>query len=104
MLQKKLIESGACESYNERNKQQILQKFDLRPVALPKDSKKVGKAEPSLELWTGKQTQQSTVRYLDGRVVTTKGEKFIIEKTGEEWDGGSRGKVYTKGKRGKGFV
>ena len=23
---------------------------------------------------------------------------------GEEWDGGSRGKVYTKGKRGKGFA
>lgn len=22
----------------------------------------------------------------------------------EEWDGGSKGKVYTKGKRGKGFV
>jgi hypothetical protein len=33
------------------------------------------------------------VRYLDGRVVSTKGEKVIIEKIGEEWDGGSRGKV-----------
>lgn len=44
------------------------------------------------------------VRYLDGRVVSQKGEKFIIEKIGEEWDGGSRGKVYTKGKRGKGFA
>ncbi|GIL47501.1 hypothetical protein Vafri_4313 [Volvox africanus] len=88
----------------ERNKQQILQKFDLRPVVQPKDSRKVGKALPPSDLWTGKQAQQSTVRYLDGRVVTTKGEKFIIEKTAEDWDGGSRGKVYTKGKRGKGFV
>jgi hypothetical protein len=37
-------------------------------------------------------------------VVSCRGEKYIVEKVGEEWDGGSRGKVYTKGKRGKGFV
>jgi hypothetical protein len=133
----------------ERNKQQILQKFDLLPVAQPKDPKKAAKAAP-VEVWTGKPSQQPKVRhwristvtwewsarppsrgncrslppercrqhsptarpfmswlqmrYLDGRVVSTKGEKFIIEKTAEEWDGGSRGKVYTKGKRGKGFT
>lgn len=44
------------------------------------------------------------VRWRDGQPVAFKGEKFIVEKVGEEWDGGSRGKVYTKGKRGKGFV
>lgn len=27
-----------------------------------------------------------------------------VVQIGEEWDGGSRGKVYTKGKRGKGFT
>ena len=36
--------------------------------------------------------------------VTTRGEKYIVESTAKEWDGGSTGKVYTKGKRGKGFV
>lgn len=46
----------------------------------------------------------SQVRYRDGKVVSCKGEKYIVEKVGEEWDGGSRGKVYTKGKRGKGFM
>ena len=48
--------------------------------------------------------EASKVRYLNGQVVSTKGEKFIMEKVGEDWDGGSKGKVYTKGKRGKGFV
>ena len=36
--------------------------------------------------------------------MSTKGEKFIVQSTGEEWDGGSKGKVVTKGKRGKGFA
>ena len=43
------------------------------------------------------------VRYRDGVRVTTKGEKFVVEASAE-WDGGSKGKVYTKGKRGKGFA
>jgi len=35
-------------------------------------------------------SQDSKLRYRDGRVVSTKGEKVIIEKVGEDWDGGSR--------------
>lgn len=35
-------------------------------------------------------------------VVTTKGEKVIVEQP-PEYDGGSRGKVKTKGKRGPGW-
>ncbi|CAG9464053.1 unnamed protein product [Pedinophyceae sp. YPF-701] len=46
----------------------------------------------------------SKVRYRDGQVVSRKGEKFIVEKVTDDWDGGSRGKVFTKGKRGKGFT
>ena len=42
------------------------------------------------------------MRYRDGSVVTTKGEKFLIEKP-PEWDGGSRGKVKSKRKGGVGF-
>lgn len=30
--------------------------------------------------------------------------KYIVEKLTPDWDGGSRGKVKTKGKRGPGFV
>jgi hypothetical protein len=44
------------------------------------------------------------VRYRDGQVVSKRGEKFITESAVEDWDGGSKGKVFTKGKRGKGFV
>lgn len=44
------------------------------------------------------------VRFRDGQPVSYKGEKFIVESVKEEWDGGSKGKVYTKGKRGKGYT
>ena len=43
-------------------------------------------------------------RFLDGQVVSTKGEKHIVISDKPEWDGGSTGKVMTKGKRGKGYV
>lgn len=87
----------------ERNKQVILSRFDLQAVAVAKDPKK-GKPQEQLQAWSGQGECGSKVRYLDGRIVSNRGEKFIIEKQGEEWDGGSRGKVYTKGKRGKGFA
>jgi len=48
--------------------------------------------------------ERAGVRYLDGVPVSSKGEKYIVIKDKEEWDGGSKGKVYTKGKRGKGYV
>jgi hypothetical protein len=44
------------------------------------------------------------VRYRDDMKVSSKGERFVVEAVGKEWDGGSKGRVYTKGKRGKGFV
>ena len=44
-------------------------------------------------------------KYLDGQAVATKGnDKFVVVDAKEEWDGGSRGRVKTKGKRGPGFV
>ena len=48
--------------------------------------------------------RESGVRFRDGVVATSKGERYIVENLKEEWNGGSQGKVYTKGKRGKGFV
>ena len=44
------------------------------------------------------------VRYRYGVPVTTNGAKYITESLKEEWDGGSRGRVKTKGKRGAGFA
>lgn len=44
------------------------------------------------------------VRYLDGRIVSTKGERFITEKVREEDPSTFVSlKVKTKGKRGKGY-
>jgi hypothetical protein len=47
---------------------------------------------------------ESKIRYRDGEVRSKNGGKYVVETIGEEWDGGSRGKVKSKGKRGKGFV
>ena len=54
---------------------------------------------------TRKETLKAQVtRYRDGEARTMKaGEKFIVEQP-EEWDGGSKGRVKTKGKRGPGWV
>jgi hypothetical protein len=43
-------------------------------------------------------------RYREGQLVSTRGEKYIVEDLRKEWNGGSKGKIMTKGKRGKGFV
>lgn len=56
---------------------------------------------PALKAWgdgSGAENR-SRARYRDGALVSNKGEKYVIEKVREEWDGGSRGKVYTKGGR-----
>jgi hypothetical protein len=48
---------------------------------------------------------QGRVRYRDGVAVAFKGEKVVIEKDPkDDYDGGSRGKVKMKGKRGPGFT
>jgi hypothetical protein len=47
---------------------------------------------------------ESKIRYRDGNVASTKGGKHVVEIVGEEWDGGSRGKVKSKGKRGVGWA
>jgi hypothetical protein len=50
------------------------------------------------------QVQAPRVRFLDGVPVTTKGDKYVVVSQKEEWDGGSRGRVKTKGKRGSGWA
>jgi hypothetical protein len=47
-------------------------------------------ATPDLLPASSKQAPESKLRYRDGQVVSTRGEKVVIERVGEEWDGGSR--------------
>lgn len=45
------------------------------------------------------------IRYLDDHIVSYKGEKSItVHRAADDYDGGSKGKVMTKGKRGPGFI
>jgi hypothetical protein len=45
------------------------------------------------------------IRYRDNEVVSTKGERVItLKNPADDYDGGSRGRIKTKGKRGPGFV
>lgn len=87
-------------------KRKIVTEFALRPACQPHDGKN-RKHQSCVKPWghvgSEAQPQSSQARYRESMKVATKGEKYIIEKVGEDWDGGSKGKVYTKGKRGKGF-
>lgn len=48
--------------------------------------------------------ETKNTRYLNNSVITTKGERYVVLKDDKpEWDGGSRGKVKSKGKRGVGY-
>lgn len=53
-----------------------------------------------------KPSSESKVRYRDGKVVATKGERYILENVKEEYDSGIKhtGKILLKGKRGKGWI
>lgn len=103
-------EAGAAEAAareRQRSKAAILERFDLRAVPLVDAGRKAPPPKPPVLWGSAKGNQQQgapRIRYRDGQVVSTKGEKVIVESLREEWDGGSKGKVYTKGKRGKGFV
>ncbi|KAF5830366.1 hypothetical protein DUNSADRAFT_14679 [Dunaliella salina] len=94
----------------QQDRQKILEKYELEALkTVPAGYKKPGKQKDDLLLpQTHDKEPQSTVgnvRYINGvPVFCKKGEKFITETIKEDWDGGSKGKVYTKGKRGKGFV
>ena len=73
----------------------FLQRYGFRPV-----SQNLGKSPVVLD---GKGTNK--VRYHNNEVVTSRGEKYVATASkSDEWDGGSRGKVITKGKRGKGYT
>ena len=54
--------------------------------------------------YSEKRKGERQLRYLDGQVVAQKGERHVtVASSREEWDGGSRGRVKSKGKRGPGY-
>lgn len=54
--------------------------------------------------YSEKRKGERQLRYLDGQVVAQKGERYVtVASSREEWDGGSRGRVKSKGKRGPGY-
>jgi hypothetical protein len=67
-------------------------RFDLQAVGGGSSGagKKGARAPDLLPTLRKGDRQGGGVRFRDGKVVTTKGEKVIIEKVGEDWDGGSR--------------
>eukprot|EP00948_MAST-09A_sp_MAST-9A-sp1_P004036 g4036.t1 len=51
-----------------------------------------------------KKKKKMVTRYVEGKKVQVReGEKYTIEKIGEEWDGGSRGRIKSKKKGGVGW-
>ncbi|BDA44039.1 hypothetical protein COCOBI_05-2230 [Coccomyxa sp. Obi] len=96
----------AAKRAEKEARKKTLAKFSLQPETTAAPTKGKGKQGGSVEPWTSTDNAsgRNGVRYRDGQLVSTRGEKFIMETISTEWNGGSTGKVYTKGKRGKGVV
>lgn len=93
-------EAAAAAAADEAARARTLDRFAEAPVVS-------GAAPP--RAWGGGDTGgrakkgQPTTRFLGGRAVTTR-DKYVVVQDKPEWDGGSRGKVKTKGKRGTGVA
>ena len=126
------VHDAWCQAARRRKQEQELKALEAKKAVVsryhlvPDDSGKSGRAK--LSPWGAGAAQENKCRFRDGTVATKRGEKYVIETQvraftwlraehgrrmsaplavlmqREEWDGGSRGKVFTKGKRGKGFV
>mmetsp|Transcript_2447 Transcript_2447/g.3014 ORF Transcript_2447/g.3014 Transcript_2447/m.3014 type:complete len:451 (+) Transcript_2447:157-1509(+) len=82
-------------------KENVMKRFDETP-----DDSKVTHRPSASYGESSHRSRGGVIRFLDGNKVNMKNakEKFVIEDSTVEWDGGSRGKVKSKGKRGPGFV
>jgi hypothetical protein len=103
MLRKKRLEAEEQERDSKKNNEKIFQQYGLRPVSNSDQNSNLARAAMSTKKGSKGGTPQQQ-RYHNNQVVASKGEKYITVKEGKEWDGGSRGKVISKGKRGKGFT
>ena len=98
--------STAAATMDSETKSMILSRFsDVSTPLCPKGNNKA-KLRKELRRADKKENKKSSnnLRYREGQVVSTKGGKWMHEAPKEEWDGGSRGKVKSKGKRGVGFT
>lgn len=88
---------------NQLNKAQVLERFQDEVVSSNSGVKK-SKLKPKQNK-AKKPTidAASKIRFIDNEIVSRTGAKSIIIDDTVEWDGGSRGKVKSKGKRGIGF-
>mmetsp|Transcript_14786 Transcript_14786/g.27357 ORF Transcript_14786/g.27357 Transcript_14786/m.27357 type:complete len:262 (-) Transcript_14786:60-845(-) len=104
-LEKENNSKSPTSALDASSKSEILKRYSdesysLHPSLKPKTRSKIKKPKK-----TTAEKKSTTPLYRDGKIVSLpKGQKYIIENTQEEWDGGSRGKVITKGKRGIGFT
>lgn len=97
-----VVEAHRAEAIERRAaaaaKKQVVDRFlfsEIKQGAAP--------AVPSGPVLRPLEESNSKVRFHDGKVVSTKGEKYVVEKLTEDWDGGSRGRIKSKRKGGKGF-
>ena len=101
---------------SKENNQKIFEQYGLRPVSNNGGHKGKGPGKGSNKQQSvlingpqglkgaGKTEKAPKLRYHNDQVVTNSGQKYVVVTDKDEWDGGSRGKVITKGKRGKGFT
>ncbi|GBG23830.1 Hypothetical Protein FCC1311_000502 [Hondaea fermentalgiana] len=108
-LAKQQAELDAKEQ--ERVKRNIMNKFDevavttsTKPKSAAAAARENRKAERRARKKDKESNSSSQIRYLDGQIVSRKGGKYMIIDDTKEWDGGSRGRVKTKGKRGTGWA
>jgi len=99
----------AQESVDQAIRSSILARFDEESELIADTRKmKVGDAKKQERRASRKMKEEkdgvNKLRFRDSEVVSKSGGKHIIEKVGEEWDGGSRGRVKSKGKRGAGWT
>ncbi|OQR99752.1 hypothetical protein ACHHYP_20186 [Achlya hypogyna] len=96
--EEKYLSLATVQATDVRDK--ILTKYSDEEIRGPVDPK----AKPAkVKVKIKPEPKQGLVRYLESKVVTTNGQKYVEEKQ-EVYDGGSRGRVKTKGKRGKGWA
>lgn len=78
-------------------RERVVRRFDERPESSEDKLVRERNMKPTV-------TSESKIRYRDGKVVATNGAKYIEVDVKEPWDGGSKGRIKTKGKRGPGWV
>lgn len=95
------------EERKRNNRKLVVEKFDEVEVRPKYDSKgnAVGPKKDLVVFLDRAVSDGKCTRFRDGVAVVHNGAKFIVEKNpNDDYDGGSRGKVKSKGKRGPGWT